>query len=223
MATSSKSPICALVGVGPGIGMSLTRKFGSAGCDLALVARRAEALAENVVELNNDGIASQVFPADVTDQDSLNLAFSAISETMGMPTILLYNAVVVTRLPPSELTIDTLKRDFATNVAGALAAVQCVAPDMRAAGSGTILFSSAGVGLDPDPNWASYSATKAALRNLAFSIGGELGSDGVHVAVVTIAGRIAPSTNLDPDRLAGEYWRLHRQEKADWERELVIR
>ena len=202
--------------------MSLARKFGSEGCDLALVARRGDLLAENVVELQNDGIASQAFPADVTDQDSLNLAFSAISKSMGPPSNLLYNAAVVTRLPPRELAIDTLKRDFATNVAGALAAVQCVAADMRATGSGTILFSSAGVGLEPDANWASYSASKAALRNLAFSIGGEMGSDNVHVAVVTIAGRIAADTNLDPDRLAGEYWRLHCQEKADWERELVI-
>lgn len=203
--------------------MSLARKFGSAGCNLALVARRARVLAENVVELKNDDIVSQAFPADVTDQESLNLAFSAISKSMGAPSILLYNAANVTRLPPSELAIDTFKRDLATNVAGALAAVQCVAPDMRAAGSGTILFSSAGVGLEPDANWASYSASKAALRNLAFSIGGELGGDGIHVAVVTIAGRIAVSTNLDPDRLAGEYWRLHSQEKVNWERELVIR
>ena len=203
--------------------MALARKFGREGCDLALIARRGDVLAEYVVELQDDGIASQAFPADVTDQDTLNLAYSAISKSMGTPSILLYNAAAVTRLPPSELAIDTLKRDFATNVAGGLAAVQCVTPDMRVAGSGTILFSSAGVALEPDANWASYSASKAALRNLAFSIGGEMGSDGIHVAVVTIAGRIAPSTNLDPDRLAGEYWRLHCQEKADWERELVIR
>ena len=94
---------------------------------------------------------------------------------------------------------------------------------MCAAGRGTILFSSAGVGLVPDTNWASYSATKAALRNLSFSIGDELKRDGIHVAVVTIAGRITHGTNLDHDRLAEEYWRLHCQEKADWEQELVLR
>ena len=223
MAISSQKPICALVGVGPGIGISLARRFGIAGCDLALVARHAEVLAENIVELQKDGISSLAFPVDVTEQDSLRLAFSAISEAMGPPTILIYNATVVTRLLPSELKINTLIRDFTTNVAGALAAVHCVVPDMRAAGRGTILFSSAGVGLVPDTNWASYSATKAALRNLSFSIGDELKSDGIHVAVVTIAGRIMHGTNLDPDCLAEEYWRLHCQEKADWEQELVLR
>jgi NAD(P)-dependent dehydrogenase (short-subunit alcohol dehydrogenase family) len=223
MIASSNRPICALVGVGPGIGISLARKFGHEGCELALIARGADVLAENVAALNSDGIAAQAFPADVTNPDSLDRAFVAINESLGAPAILLYNATVVTRLPPSELPVDTFMRDLANNVAGALAAVQRITPGMRAAGGGTILFSSAGVGVEPEPNWASYGASKAALRNLAFSIGGELGSDSIHVAVITIAGRIVPGTNLDPDRLAAEYWRLHSQKKDDWERELVVR
>ena len=41
--------------------------------------------------------------------------------------------------------------------------------------------------------------------------------------LMLVVERIAQGTNLDSDRLAGEYWRLHCQEKADWERELVLR
>ena len=85
-----------------------------------------------------------------------------------------------------------------------------------------MLFSSAGVGVEPHPDWTSYAASKAALRNLAFSLAAMLANDNIHVATVTIGGHIERGGKLDPDRLAAEYWRLHTQKKDEWERELVV-
>lgn len=222
MQKHSNSPVCVVIGVGPGLGLSIAKKFGREGCGVALVARRADSLFEYAALLEDEGIVANVYTADVTDLTSLDRMVESIYKSMGIPRILVYNAAVVTRLPPSALPVDTLVRDFSTNVVGALASVQRVAPDMRQNGGGTILISSAGVGVEPGSDWASYSASKAALRNLAFSMGEELSHDNIHVAVVTIAGPIVAGTNLDPDRLAGEYWRLYLQKKKDWERELFI-
>ena len=223
MTKASPIPVCALIGVGPGLGLSLARKFGQERCKMALVARGADALTGNVATLEDGGVTAHAFPADVTDQASLDRAFTKIGDSLGPPTILLYNAAVVTTLPSRELAVDTFLRDLAVNTVGTLASVQCALPAMKAAGGGTILFSSAGVGIEPDPSWASYSATKAALRNLAFSIAAELGNDNIHVAAITIAGHIDAGTKLDPDRIADEYWRLHTQKTGDWEGEVVIR
>ena len=219
---NSDSPVCVLVGVGPGLGFSLARKFGQEGCKIALVARDGEKLSKNVKSLGDYGVMAHVFLADVTDHATLNRQFIDINETLGPPTILIFNVATVTLLPPSELPVDVFLRDLLVNTVGALCSVQHVLPTMKAAGCGTILFSSAGVGIEPQPTWASYAATKAALRNLAFSISTELSNSNIHVSTVTIAGRIEAGTNLDPDLIAAEYWRLHIQKKENWERELVL-
>ena len=50
----------------------------------------------------------------------------------------------------------------------------------------------------------------------------EYGPAGVHVAMVTVAGAVAPLGPLDPDEIADVYWRLHTQPRDAWEREVVF-
>jgi NAD(P)-dependent dehydrogenase (short-subunit alcohol dehydrogenase family) len=63
---------------------------------------------------------------------------------------------------------------------------------------------------------------KAALRNLAFSLAKELEPSSIQVATVTIRGTIAAETRFDPERIAQEHWRLHRQPRESWQREVLI-
>ena len=84
---------------------------------MALIARGADVLLSNVAALRDDCVTARAFPADATDQASLDSAFAKIDELLGPPTILLYNAAVVTLLPPSELSVDAFLRDLAVNTA----------------------------------------------------------------------------------------------------------
>ncbi len=51
MADESKRPVCAVVGVGPGNGEALARRFAADGYAIALMARRTELIAKLADEL----------------------------------------------------------------------------------------------------------------------------------------------------------------------------
>lgn len=94
-------------------------------------------------------------------------------------------------------------------------------PSMKAAGRGTILFTGGGLALEPYPEWATLAAGKAALRSLGLGLHKQLLPWSIHVAVVAVAGIVEPEGPFDPDRIADQYWRLHRQPLAHAQRELV--
>lgn len=67
----ARHPILTIVGAGPGLGLSLARRFGSEGFIVALVSRDQARLDKLVALLCCDGITAQGHEADVTDPASL--------------------------------------------------------------------------------------------------------------------------------------------------------
>jgi hypothetical protein len=49
---------------------------------------------------------------------------------------------------------------------------------------------------------------KAALRSAATMLGADLGSDGIRVATLTIAGQIVAGTAFDPEHIAVRCWEV---------------
>lgn len=213
--------ICTLVGIGPGLGMAIAKKFGSEGYQIAMIARRSDAIDQYKNILNEQEIKAQGFSADASNTESLVNAFEKIQQTIGKSEVLIYNAAALKQGYPMSITAEDLVQDFKVNVAGALTCVQQVTPYMKEQKQGTILLTGGGFGLDPYPQFASLSVGKAAIRNLCFSLAKELEPDGIHVATVTICGVIKPNTQFDPDLIAQAYWKLHNQKQETWEREYM--
>ena len=90
---------------------------------------------------------------------------------------------------------------------------------MARAGHGTILLT--GGMPEPLPDVTSLSLGKAGVRALAGLLARAYEPLGIHVATITVAGAVAPGTAFDPDEIAEEYWRLHRQRVGSWEREVL--
>lgn len=67
----------AIVGAGPGLGLSLAKKFGEKGFRVATIARNPEKLAIIERELKELNIETQSFVADVTDLVSLKTSYSS--------------------------------------------------------------------------------------------------------------------------------------------------
>jgi NAD(P)-dependent dehydrogenase (short-subunit alcohol dehydrogenase family) len=214
--------VCAVVGVGPGVGLAIARRFAAGGFDLALVARRAEAVKALSAEVAG-GSKARAFPADASDVASLKRALATIATEMGPPEVLVYNAAGVTPGAPSAVDGEQVVRDFRVSVIGALVAAQVVIPAMRAARRGTILFTGGGFAFEPLPAVASLGIGKAGIRNLAFSLAKELESEGIHVATVTIGGVVKAGTAFDPAAIAEEFWKLHVQPAGQFQRETVFR
>lgn len=210
--------VCAIVGAGPGISMAVAQRFGREGYKIALIARRSDKLNDYIRALSEQDITAESFEADAGVIESLNSVFEQIKSKLGIVDVLIYNAAVTRQGNASTLELNTLMDDFKVNVGGALISSQQVIPDMRVMGQGTILFTGGGLALNPYPDRAALAIGKAALRNLAYSLGAELESEGIFVGTVTIAGFVQPGTHFDPDLIAEKYWLLHTEHK---EREIV--
>lgn len=213
---------CVIVGVGPGIGMALARRFGIEGHTVALIGRDAEKLNRCAADLETQRIRSKCYPANAADEDSLRAAISSVQSDMGPVDVLCYNAYAMHPGTPGRLRSADVLADFQVNVLGALAAAQAVIPQMKEAGRGTILITGGGLGLNPVARFASLALGKAALRNLTFSLAQELEPAGIHVATVTVNGFVKEDTRLSPANIAETFYKLHAQNRSEWEREVVF-
>jgi short-subunit dehydrogenase len=215
--------LAVIVGMGPGVSAAVARRFGREGFAIAAIARREDALNEQVASLAAAGVKAQGYTADASDPASLAAAIGQATKDHGAPGVLVYNAAGVRYQALDALTADELIADLKVSISGALAAAQAVLPSMKSAGSGTLLFTGGGFAFEPMPAMASLGVGKAGLRNLAFSLFAELKESGIHAATVTIAGLVKPGTPFDADEIAESYWALHAQPAGSFERELIFK
>jgi NAD(P)-dependent dehydrogenase (short-subunit alcohol dehydrogenase family) len=216
---STKKPICAIVGAGPGLGAALARRFAAENFAILALSRAAQRGAPASGML--------VWPADAADPENLAGALEGGARILGGPiAVLIYNAyrAIMAEPGPSSLDPAQLIEDFKVNVAGALSAARTVLPGMRACGTGTILFTGGGLAIDPT-GWlpaASLAIGKAGLRSLALTLHQELAPDGIHAGTVTIAGQIQPGTSFDPDSIAAAFWSMHTDPPGRFRNEIVF-
>lgn len=204
-----------VVGVGPGIGAAVARRFARGGLDVAVIARRAD-----VVRSLADEVGGLPLVADATDDDALAAALAEARAAHGVPDVVVYNAAIIREDRLGDLASSALLDTWAVNVAGAYRTAALTLPAMAERGHGTFVVTG-GMAV-PDPGLVSLSLGKAGVRALVDLLDREYADRGVHVATVTVTDVVEPGSDLDPDDLAAHYWRLHAQPRDRWEREVVV-
>src|SRR5260370_13033209 len=91
MAQAQQKPVAVVVGVGPGTGAALARRFAK-GYRIALVARSADYLKTLAAEIRADDAEVLEAPADVGNFSEVAGAFAAIRAKLAQPKLLLSNA-----------------------------------------------------------------------------------------------------------------------------------
>ncbi|MFC6157962.1 SDR family oxidoreductase [Kribbella jiaozuonensis] len=207
-----------VVGVGPGIGLAVARRFVREGMSAGLVARSEATVKAAAEQLGS----ADVLPvtADVTDEVGLRSALDRVVEAFGVPEVVVYNAALIQADRVGDLTAEQHREAWAVNVVGAITTAAHLAPAMAERGSGSFLITG-GMPLSK-PDYASLSLGKAGIRTLVALLHQQYGAAGVHAASVTVSGGVGPGTGWDPDEIAQHYWRLHQQAPADWIDEIVI-
>jgi len=94
---------------------------------------------------------------------------------------------------------------------------------MKAAGSGTIIFTGGLFATSPFYQFSSLSIGKAGIRHIGLLLSQELQPAGIHVAIVTVCGIVKEGTYYDPNKIADEYWVLHSQPHGEWKEEFIFR
>ena len=232
MADAKQIPVAAIVGVGPGLGASLARRFAQKYA-VAIVARKAEYLKSLAEEIRGAGGQVLEVPANIGDRAQVEAAFTLIRERLGPPEVLLYNAGSGMFGTIIDITPEQYEDSWRVNAYGAFLCAKAVVPDLIARGRGVILFTGATAGVKAGPRSVAFGPAKFALRGLTQSLARDLGPKGIHVGwinvdgVIDIPGRhyaqLKEEDLLKPDAIAETYWHLAHQDRSAWTLELEVR
>ncbi len=226
------TPVCVVVGVGPGNGAAIARRFAEEGHAVALVARTAGFSEKLASELGGGARAYQV---DASDPSAVAQAFSRIQHDLGDVDVLVYNAGSGVWGTVEEIGPQAFEAAWRVNALGALVAAQQVIPAMRRKGQGSIVYIGATASRRGGPRSAGFSSAKGAQRLLAESMARHLWPAGIHVALVVIDGVVdLPRTRermpdkpdeffVRPDDVAATVLALVRQPRSAWSFEVEAR
>lgn len=169
-----------VTGGGSGIGFAAAQRFVEEGAFVYIFGRRQEVLDAAVAKLGETARAVAGSVAELADLDRL---FETIRSERGSLDILLANAGTGAFAPLGEITPEHYDEIFDINVKGLLFTVQKGLPLMKAGGS--IILTGSTTGVMGTPSFSVYSATKAAVRNLARSWAQDLRGSGIRVNVLS--------------------------------------
>lgn len=218
------SPKALVLGVGPGLGMSIAHRFGREGYDVVLVSRSGDRHAGYLAELAGAGVHATAFAVDLKDRVRL---LSTLDE-IGPVDVVYYG--------PGGTNLDDMPNEITTATSAELrTAMEWVYPVVDVVGhvlpgvverGGGVLIAGGLSSVVPLPMLGALALSSAALRNYALTLNAALADKGVYAGTLTIGGVIergdihklvesSPERfgglaghTLDPDDIAEAAWQM---------------
>jgi NAD(P)-dependent dehydrogenase (short-subunit alcohol dehydrogenase family) len=110
--------VAAVLGVGPGLGAAVARRFAREGFAVALMARKEESVAGVREEIEGQGGAALPVTADATDPASVEVTFGRVRDAIGDPEVFVYNAGAFQMGGILEIPPEKFDECFRANCAG---------------------------------------------------------------------------------------------------------
>jgi NAD(P)-dependent dehydrogenase (short-subunit alcohol dehydrogenase family) len=172
-----KSRPVLITGCSTGIGRATAERLADDGWNVHATARRPG----SIEDLASRGCTTHA--VDVTDESSMESAVTEV-EKDGPIGALINNAGYSQSGALETIPMDSVRRQFETNVFGLLRMCQLVLPSMRSAGSGRIVNLSSMGGKLTFPGGGVYHATKHAVEALSDAMRFEVKEFGVEVVII---------------------------------------
>ncbi|MFR9768942.1 SDR family oxidoreductase [Nocardia sp. SC052] len=174
--------VAVVTGASSGIGAATARRLARSGAKVALLGRRKDRIEELAAELGAHALA---VVADVGDQQSVRDAAATVRAAFGPVDLVVANAGVMLAAPFESALTDEWDQMVGTNVTGLLYTGRAFIDDLLAAATDgkradLVLVGSIG-GHTVFPNYAVYTATKAAVAHLTRNLRAEFGPRGVRI------------------------------------------
>jgi len=224
-------PVCVVIGVGPGNGASLARRFSKEGYAVALLARGRSFTSELAASLSD----ARAYECDVGNEQSVERAFAAIRAEMGEVEVLIYNAGSGSFGNIESVSAADFESSWRVNALGEFLAAKQVIPAMKQAGKGSIIVIGATASRRGGARSAAFAPGKAAQRSLTESMARHLWPAGIHIALIIVDGVVdLPRTRqmmpekpqsffIQPDDVADSAYHLTQQPRSAWSFEIEAR
>ncbi|WP_406815684.1 SDR family NAD(P)-dependent oxidoreductase [Mycobacterium sp. M23085] len=188
--TTLARTVALVTGASSGIGAATARALAAQGAAVALLARRADRLAELKAEIESTGGTALVVAADVTDAEQVASAVRRTAAELGRLDILVNNAGLMQSAPATEAPLRDWDQMVAVNVQGVLYASHAALPHLIEAaadsprGVADLVTISSTAGWVARPNTAVYSLTKFGVNAFSEGLRQEVLGKRVRVGVV---------------------------------------
>lgn len=186
-----------LTGASTGIGAALAKRLAKTPCRLAITARRADLLQNQVQELSRLGAEVRAFPGDVSSLSDMQRCYDAIEDVWGGVHILIANAGTHSPTTSENFQAADCARLMGINYVGVLNCIETVLPGMKRRKFGHIVGVSSVAGYRGLPSAGAYVATKAALTHFLESMRFDLEPLGIDITVVSPGFVRTPLTDLN--------------------------
>ncbi len=173
-----------VTGASQGIGRATALELARHGAVVALAARSVDKLATVRAEITAAGGSAEVFPLDISSEESIKTVAKAIIAQMGPVHILVNNAGVTRDGLAMRMKVADWNEVLTTNLTGAFLLTQAVLSPMLRERWGRIINITSVVGETGQAGQANYAASKAGLIGLTKSLARELASRNITVNAV---------------------------------------
>ena len=202
------------LGAGPGLGLSVARRFAQGGYAVVLVGQTAEQMQPLVDQLSSEGFTADGDGVELTEPSDVTRLITGIGERHGRIDVLHFNPSAFRQVDALHLTVEQLFEDLGVGVAPLLPAVQAAKPFMSA--GARILVTGSAAADTPWHEAPSLGMQKAALRNLVTSLDATLAPEQIRAVAVQINGVLAKEGPFTPPPIAEAMWAAVSRPDDGW-------
>jgi len=179
-----KGKVALITGGTSGIGSATAKRFGSEGAAVAIIGRSVERGEEVVRDITANGGEAFFIRCDVRVADECRKAVDQTLQRFGKIDILFNNAGVFHPKTVPDCTEEEWDETIDSSLKGAFLMSKYVLPSMIERGSGSIIHTSSGWGIQGGDKAAAYCAAKGGLIVMTKAMAIDHGPEGVRVNCV---------------------------------------
>ena len=249
MHSTTKKPVCLVLGAGAGIGSHVARRFSREGYHTCL-ARRSDrpGLDRHLAEIAAEGGSASGFILNAIEENSIEDLVATIEAQSGPVEVAVYNlGAQIGDRTLADTSLKAFELGWRLATFGLFRLASALFPLMTARGRGTLLVTSATAAVRGNAGQHSHASAMGGRRMLCQTLNAQFSPLGIHVVHIVIDGAVdAPDTLgkmlgparyealrqskglgkdglLLPTEIANTYFYLAQQHRAAWTHELDLR
>ena len=195
MSVGLQDKVALVTGASSGIGRGVALALAKSGCHVFVnypPAEGTDAASAVVADIEAEGGAATLAPADVSSEDDVATLFNALLAQTGRLDILVNNAGIARSAPVEDITLADWQAVMGVHVTGTFLCTRAVLPVMYAQNSGRIINTASQLAYKGAPGFAHYTAAKGAILSFTRTVTLEIGDRNI------TANCVAPGATMTP-------------------------